>query len=245
MKQWAVVCLVGLSLGLSALGTRVVQAAERVASTAPTQVRNVQPFQGVAMWGGFDMRVSQGATHRVSVQTEEALQDLLETVVEGADAEARLMVRWKRGAKVPSNAKVWVNVVTPRLTALRLDGSGDLHLEAFTTPALAVALTGNGDVHLHALTTEELDINIVGNGDITAQGRTQRLKVKLQGNGDVRLLALQADAAAVSVLGNGDVSLNAARALSVQIAGNGDVVYSGEAQLASSILGSGSVRKKR
>jgi hypothetical protein len=47
-----------------------------------------------------------------------------------------------------------VTVVVPKLNALALKGSGDLQLDAFSTPALKLAMSGAGDAKIKDLTTE-------------------------------------------------------------------------------------------
>ncbi len=269
MKKLALICIVGLSVfgavpgatvsawaaeaGAAAERAQKSDRAERAAAAPsapsalanlPAQARTVPEFHGVTLRGSFDVRVSQGATRSVHVHAAPPAADLLETVVEGSGPQARLLLRWKPGADLPRQAKALVRVITPHLVALNLEGSGDLTLEAFTTPALEVDLKGHGDIRLTALSTEALAVSLTGNGDIVGAGRTALLNVQLQGNGDVQLLGLRADTVAVALSGNGDVQVNAERSLAVRIRGNGDVLYSGQAQLTSAVNGSGSVRKK-
>jgi hypothetical protein len=245
MKKLALICWVGLSVLIGAAGgTAPAAAAEPAGALMQTQTRSVGEFQAVSLRGSFDVQVSQGAVTSVEVQAAAPLQALLETVVQGSGADARLVVRWKPGAQLPRQAKALVRVTTPRLVAVSLQGSGDLRVEGFTTPGLQVDLEGNGDVRLLRLATESLAISLLGNGDVFADGRAQNVNLSLSGNGDIHLMPLQARAVAVSLSGNGTVRVHAEHALSVSIAGHGDVVYSGNAQLASSITGRGRVRKQ-
>ncbi len=220
--------------------------------TAATETRTVPEFQGIALSGGMDVVVRQGAAQSVQVQADDNLLPLLETVVESGSKGATLQLRWKRTEgswlggwnNVQTRTKVVINIVVPKLTALSTAGSGDIRLEAFTTPALQVSISGSGDTRLEGLSTDELGVRISGSGDVTGQGTAGKVSVSIAGSGDVRLTELRADEVAVSIAGSGDAAVNAQKTLSVSIAGSGDVVYTGNAAVKTSVAGSGTVKKR-
>ncbi len=205
-----------------------------------TESRSVGEFNSIALGSSMNLVVSQGDKTSVQVQADDNLLPLVETVVDGD----RLQIRWKRGESVYSRSTVRVTVVTPRLTALSASGSGDIKLEAFTTPTLKLGISGSGNAVLAALTTDELGVSVSGSGDVRGAGKAGKLKVSIAGSGDVRLGEVKADDVTVSIAGSGDAAVHANKTLNVSIAGSGDVAYSGEASVKSSVAGSGSVKKK-
>ena len=236
--------LMSLALAPALLPTRSL-AATTGSGTNITQPRTVAEFQAVALGGSVDLVVRQGAQQSVQVQADDNLLALLETVVEsGGDKGPTLYVRWKKGESMRTRSKVLVTVVTPKLSALSVAGSGDVRLETFSTPSLQVSLSGSGDARLESLTTDELGIRIAGSGNVSAKGSAGKLKVSIAGSGDVRLSELKSDDVTVSIAGSGDAAVQAQRTLSVSIAGSGDVSYTGNASVKSSVAGSGSVTKK-
>lgn len=240
----ALLCGLAFSLALApALLPAAAQAATVQGSgNTATETRTVPEFGAVASKGSIDVVVRQGAQPSVQVQADDNLLPLLETVVEGGSST--LQVRWKHGESVSTRSKVLVTVVTPRLSALAVAGSGDIRLEAFNTPALQLAVAGSGDARLDNLSTEALTVSIAGSGDVSGKGSAARTKISIAGSGDVGLMELRSDEVTVSIAGSGDAAVNAQKSLSVSIAGSGDVVYSGAAQVTRSIIGSGSVTKK-
>lgn len=209
-----------------------------------TETRPVAEFQAIALNGSMDLVVRQGAQQTVTVQADDNLLPLLETVVETTRHGATLNVRWKQGHRLHSSSKVLLTVVVPRLSALVAAGSGDTRVESFTTPALKLALSGAGDVQLIGLATEDLGISIAGSGDVGGNGKATRVKINIAGSGDVSLAEMLAEDVRVSIGGSGDAAVNAQKSLDVSIAGSGDVSYAGPAAVKSSVVGSGSVTKR-
>ncbi|CAD5375247.1 conserved exported hypothetical protein [Rubrivivax sp. A210] len=213
------------------------------AAHAATEARTLPPFQAVALAGSIDLEVSQGETQAVQVQADDKLLPDVETVVANGRHGATLEVRLKPGLRWFSG-RVRVSLVLPRLQALSSNGSGDIRLAAFETPALHIALAGSGNVRLAGLRTEALEIAIAGAGDVSGSGRATRLKVGISGSGDVRLAELAADEVAVKIAGAGDVAVNAQQRLDVRISGSGDVSYTGAAVVSQSIAGSGRITRR-
>lgn len=219
-------------------------ASTRGSGNRMTEARQLTDFQAISLGGSMDLVVRQGAVRSVQVQADDNLLPLLETVVESTDNGPTLKVRWKKGQSVYNSGKVSISVTVPVLVAVGASGSGDIRVEAFTTPSLKVSLSGSGDARLDQLSTEELAISIAGSGDVSGNGRATRLKIGIAGSGDVRLAELSADEVSIKIAGSGDAAVNAQKKLDVSIAGSGDVTYTGNAAVSMSSAGSGSVTKR-
>jgi hypothetical protein len=211
--------------------------------TTASEARTVAEFQAVATSGSMDLVVRQGA-QSVNVQADDNLLPLLETVVENTRHGATLVVRWKKGERFRTRAKVLVTVSTPKLSAVSNSGSGDIRVETFNTPSLAVALSGAGDARLEGLTADELSIAISGSSDVVGKGKVGKVKIGISGSGDVKLAEMAAEEVTVSIAGSGDAQVNAEKSLAIKIAGSGDVTYTGNPSLKTSVAGSGSINKR-
>jgi len=209
-----------------------------------TETRALPDFQAIELSGSMDLKVRQGSPQSVQVQADDNLLLLLETVVEGSGADARLNVKWKRWQSIQTRSKVVVTVVVPKLSAVALKGSGDLQVDAFNTPALKLAISGAGDAEIKDLATEELVVSLSGSGNLAGQGKATKLKVSIAGSGDVRLSDLQSEEVRVSIAGSGEAAVHAQKSLDVSIAGSGDVSYVGNPTVKSSVAGSGSISKR-
>lgn len=233
----------GAALALAAL-PQAAQARTVGSGTVATEARSVGEFQAVAQQGSIDLTVRQGAAASVQVSADDNLLPLVETVVEEGRSGPTLVVRFKRGERITTRNPVRVEIVMPKLVSLASAGSGDVIVEAFSTPSLRLAISGSSDAKLNSLTTDELAISISGSGDVAGSGQAGKLTVSIAGSGDVRLGELRADDVKVTIAGSGDATVHAEKALKVSIAGSGDVVYSGNATADTKVAGSGSVRKR-
>lgn len=226
------------------LATTVAHAAVTGSGSAAREVRAVGDFQAIELRGDFDLVVRQSGRTAVELQADDNLLPLVETEVIDGRHGRTLRIAWRRGESVRTRADTVVTVDVAQLRAVAASGSGDVRIDALTTPLFSLALAGSGDARLARLATDELSVSIAGSGDVSASGRTKRLALSIAGSGDVAAQDLAAEEVKVSVAGSGDARVHAERELTVAIAGSGDVFYSGAAALKSSIAGSGSVRKR-
>lgn len=236
-----------LALGTGCAGSATAHAAEPLTGSGriAAETRSLPEFESIAARGSIDLVVRQGPATRVVATADDNLLPLLETVVERAGSpDARLVVRWKSGTAIHTRRNVRVEVVTPRLNALAMFGSGDARVEALHTPSLKLSLSGSGNAALGRLQADEFSVSISGSGDVKADGAAGRFKVSIAGSGDVMARDLQADEVTVRIAGSGDAAVHAQRKLDVSIAGSGDVVYSGEPEVTRSVKGSGTVKKR-
>lgn len=222
------------------------QAMTTGSGTSATETRIATGFQAISLRGAIKLVVRQGANEGVTVQADDNLLPLVQTLVEGSGDARTLRVQFKPGESVRSKTPVVVTVDVIKLSAVASSGSGDISVEALKTPALTLSISGSSDAKLRGLDTEQLSINVAGSGDVQARGRANRLNISIAGSGDVRTRELAAAEVSISIAGSGDASVMAQKTLSVSIAGSGDVEYDGGATLVRrSIVGSGSVRQRQ
>lgn len=229
--------------GLAAAGA--AGAATTGSGRVVTETRAVSGLSSIALRGGIDLVVRQGATEGVSVRGEDNIVPLVQTTLEGSGAEKTLRIQFKRGESIRPHQKVEVTVDLIRLRTLSAAGSGDIRVPALTTPALALSISGSSDARFEQLDVGRFTIGIAGSGDVAARGKAGKVDVSIAGSGDVRARELAAEDVSISIAGSGDASVHATKSLEVSIAGSGDVEYSGGATLAKSrVAGSGSIRQR-
>lgn len=213
-----------------------------ISATGPavTEARMPGEFHAIAVSGGIELKVRQGAQAAIEVKAEANLLPYLETVAENGT----LQVRWKKGSKLRVKDTPQVTVTAVDLQSIASTGSSDIAVTALKTSRLAVKLAGTGAIAIDAIQADDLSISIAGSGDMKASGQARRLQLSIAGSGDIQCDALKADDVAISISGSGDASVQAAKSLSVKISGSGDVLYRGDPQVTSAISGSGGVRKR-
>lgn len=204
-----------------------------------TSTRAVAGFQGVELEVPADVKLVQGSTESVVLETDDNIAPLIETVVE----QGQLVVRMAKRSDNVQTKTLRMTITAPSFTALSIAGSGTVRADALQTPKLKTSISGSGDVRLQNLTVGELTLAISGSGDFEALGHADAMKASVAGSGDVRTKGLETKQVKVSIAGSGNVTTWATEALHVSIAGSGDVQYYGDPSVKKSIAGSGSVRR--
>lgn len=204
-----------------------------------TSTRTLTGFQGVELEVPADVKLVQGSTESVVLETDDNIAPLIETVVE----QGQLLVRMaKRGDNIQTKT-LRITITAPSFTALSVSGSGTVRADALQTPKLKTSISGSGDMRLQKLAVGELTVAISGSGDFEANGYADAIKVSIAGSGDVRTKGLEAKQVKVNIAGSGNATVWATESLHVSVAGSGDVQYYGDPAVKKSIAGSGSVRR--
>jgi hypothetical protein len=207
--------------------------------TIKSEVRTVSGFTSISLSLPAYVEVRQGSSEGVTVETDDNLLPLVETVVENGALKIRSLE--KNTNLKTKNMKITVNAKT--IEALAVAGSGDIRADALKAGNLKVAISGSGDIHLKSLESEALKVSISGSGDFSAAGKSASVEASIAGSGDVKAGKLQAGEVKVSIAGSGSAEFWARDTLKSSIAGSGDVTYYGDAKVSSSKAGSGTVKR--
>jgi len=217
-------------------GGEQVQGSGRVVK----QTRQVSGFSGVALSvpGHVELRI--GSSEGVTVEADDNVLPLLETVVE----DGVLQIRPTRRKLNLHSKAIRVVVQARAIDRLSLGGSGSIHADPLRAKRLDIDLGGSGSVNLKGIEAESLSVSLGGSGDLqAARGTVGTMSVSIGGSGDVDLGRVQATSASVSVAGSGEATVWPRNALSVSLAGSGDVNYYGDPQVKKSSVGSGEVKR--
>ncbi|TRZ90744.1 MAG: DUF2807 domain-containing protein [Rhodocyclaceae bacterium] len=207
--------------------------------TLKTETREVSGFTGIALSLNGSVEIKQGGAESVTIETDDNILPLIETVVENATLKIRPVAR--NNSFSTKKMKIVVNAKT--LTRIDIAGAGDIHSDALKVADLKAGISGAGDLRIKSLEADALSISIAGSGDFEAGGRAASMRANIAGSGDIKAGKLDAKAVEINIAGSGDATVWARNTLKVSIAGSGDVQYYGDAQLQNSIWGSGSVKR--
>lgn len=205
--------------------------------TIKSETRTVSGFTGVAVSLSGDVEVRQTGTEGISIETDDNLLPLIETVVERGVLKIRPVE--KNTNLRTKNMKIVVNAKT--VESLSVAGAGDLRADQIKSEKLKLSVAGSGDVRIKTLEVDTLNASIAGSGNVLIGGRANMLDSSIAGSGDLKAGKLETKTAKLSIAGSGSASLWAKETLKVSIAGSGDVKYYGDAQVSKSVAGSGSI----
>jgi hypothetical protein len=204
------------------------------------QARQVSHFTGRAFEVPGRLELRLGDTESVTIETDDNLLPLVETVVENGTLKIRPS---KRNLSLRTkNLKI---VVTARqIERLALGGSGTVDADTLRAPRLNIDLGGSGEINVRSLDSESVAVSLGGSGDFKAgSGQARKLSVSIGGSGTVDMGKVQSDSASISVAGSGEATVWARHELSMTIAGSGDVNYYGDPRVSKSVVGSGDARR--
>lgn len=203
------------------------------------QAREVGHFSGIGLSTGGKVEVRIGSTESVTVQADDNVLPLIETVVENGMLKIRPL--HKNQQLDTRNLKVFVQA--REVQRIAVGGSGAVDAEGLRGPKLQLDVGGSGSINLRDVEADGVTVALGGSGSLKAAGQTERLTVSIGGSGTVDTGKLAARTASVSIGGSGQATVWAKQSLGVSVAGSGDVGYYGDPQLNRTVMGSGTVKR--
>jgi len=238
-----------LALALAAAVAPVAQvsaspgwfAGEKVqgSGTIVKQSRELGSFDGLELGMPGSVEVRIGNAESVTIETDDNLQPLIETVIDGGT----LKIRPVRKQLQLNTRNLRVVVQAKKLESISVGGSGTVDAENLRAQRLTLNVGGSGSINVRGLESDSVKVALGGSGNLKASGSAEHLAVSIGGSGKVATGQLQARNVSVSIGGSGQATVSARQSLSVSVAGSGDVSYYGDPQVSKSIMGSGSIRR--
>ena len=204
-----------------------------------TETRNASGFSGISISVPGVAEIIQGGSEGLTIETDDNILPLIETVVE--DGTLKIRLQEKNSSISTKTLKIVINV--KNIEKLSVAGSGELRAAKLKSPQLKASIAGSGDMNIAALDVDTIKVSIAGSGSFTAGGKANSVESKIAGSGDVKIGKLEAGAVTVSISGSGDATVWAKDTLKVSVAGSGDIKYYGDAKVNQSVAGSGSVKR--
>lgn len=204
------------------------------------QQRDVKNFTGLANGMAAKVEIHLGDKESVTVETDDNLLPLIETVVE----DGLLKIRPARRNLNLQTKTLKIIVQAKSLDRLSLGGSGSIDSDALRAKTMHVDLGGSGTIKLKGIEADTLSLNLGGSGDMSiAGGNASNLSISIGGSGDIKMAPVRSDSVSVTIAGSGTATVWARSTLKLTVAGSGDVNYYGDPQLSKTVVGSGSMRR--
>lgn len=203
------------------------------------QAREVSNFNGLGLGLPGSVEVRIGNTESVSIESDDNILPLIETVVEDGTLKIRPV---RKNLQLDTRNLKFV-VTARKLERIAVGGSGSVDAAGLRGSKLSFDVGGSGSMNLRDIEGESVTVSLGGSGSLQASGTADKLKVSIGGSGKVNTGKLATREVAVSIGGSGQATVWAKQALSVSVAGSGDVSYYGEPQITKSIMGSGTIKR--
>jgi hypothetical protein len=188
-----------------------------------TQTRTLAGFEAIELRGAARLDVLANGPFTVTLVGSESVLAKTETRVENGrliiENRRRGFVMFSMDGRPPQ-----LRVSLPKLTALELNGAGNVTINGVAGDALSISLQGAGNLE--------------------ATGKVQRLVVSLNGAGNLDMSRLVSQQADVTLNGAGQIKVHATAELSSTLNGVGSVAYFGNPPtVKNSLNGAGSIKR--
>ena len=205
-----------------------------------TQNRSAGNFNSIDVSGSINVYVKQDPTPSIKVETDDNLQQYIETINEG-DV---LRIRTREGFNVWSSGKVKVYVSSPTFKRFEASGACDIFSDGQISndSQIQIDLSGSCNTTLD-LNTPKISSEGSGATTLSLKGQTKDLSVQGSGSTNIKCLDLSSQNVELDLSGAGDAELNASTKISGTISGSADVRYKGSAQTDIHTSGASSVKK--
>ena len=205
-----------------------------------SETRDTKNFNEIHVSGSIDVYYTQGTAQSLRVETDDNLQEYVETYTSGNI----LHVRIKDNVSLQSTNDIKVYVTAPDVNKFELSGACHVFGENKLTLNEAVAINMSGacgtELDLHAPT---IDVDMSGACYVELSGETKDFSIEGSGSAKARCYDLMAENVEVDISGAGNVEAFASVKLDVEVSGAGTVNYKGNATVSKSVSGAGDVNK--
>jgi len=202
-----------------------------------TLERPVSAFEKITCAGAVEVRFHAGETYRAIVTVDENLDEYVEIYTKNNV----LNIGTKKGHSY-SFTKFWVDVYSPVLTSVSINGSGSFEgIDKIAASTFESNISGSGKIE-GTIESDHFSATISGSGKITFAGASKDANIDISGSGDFNGNELNVKNATVNISGSGTANIYADDNLQANIAGSGNINYRGEAKIDSKIAGSGRIK---
>lgn len=201
--------------------------------------RALKSFNRIVVNGSYEVNVLPGQTHRVVVDAESNLLDFINTRVRGQS----LVIESAHNRCLKNSVPIMVNVYTPLVDEIELNGSGLIIAHGLFLEELYVSVNGSGTVDLD-VDVDFLSANLNGSGKIDITGIATTTELNITGSGSMYAYQLTQSNCNASISGSGSMYVHVNRKLDAVISGSGTIYYRGNPEVSSSISGSGKLIKQ-
>jgi hypothetical protein len=163
--------------------------------------RTVSGYTKIEAHGGLNITYRQSRGYSLTLTADNNIIPIITTTVSGNS----LMISTKKSYS--SSLPISIDISSPELEAIYIDGSGDVTLNDIAINKLAIELNGSGKV--------------------SATGSVTDLDIKISGAGNIDSQALDAKNVSAHITGSGDLKVTAHDKLRAEILGTGDITYFG------------------
>lgn len=205
-----------------------------------TQDRNIsEDFSGVKSSAGIEVYLTQGEENKVVVETDENLQEYIETSISNSllKVGTRKNIRWAKARKVYVTYKDLDKIEAS-------SGSSIQSTSVIKSQNLSLKASSGAEIELEVF-SQDLDLRTSSGADVKISGKASSLTAQASSGSEINaknLLVLNCIAKASS---GAEINVNVKEKIDAKASSGGEVVYYGDPTLSTSQKSSSGTVKKR
>ena len=190
-----------------------------------SEERAISAFTHLSLNGVFNVFINQGDNESVKIETDENLQDIIETI----NKDNKLTIQWKDKVSVKKSTKMNVYVTVNHLDVLGIKGVGNVSTtSALKTETMELSVSGVGNTSLE-INSKTLTADLSAVGNIELKGTTDSADIIAEGAGNLNAFDLIVKKLTLKVSGIGNTDVHAEEEINITSSGIGNVSYRGNA----------------
>jgi phage shock protein PspC (stress-responsive transcriptional regulator) len=195
----------------------------------------VSDFNNIQVNGAYNVKIVKDTTRELTAHgPERDIRYLSITTINNT-----LYIQQNRPFRICifcSNEEITIEVATPELTTLRLNGASDVHVRGFTDEHVMELITfGASSLQIDGLQVRDLRIDMNGSSTIELSGSTEKLYAKQFGANELNLSNLYTKNATIEASGANETRIDVSETLKVNLSGASEVSYSGTPKVDSKV----------
>jgi len=201
----------------------------------------VTDFTKIRVDGPYSVKLTAGVPPSAKATGSSDALDKVSVQVEGQTLVIRKSQSGWGGFPGDNPGPVTIAVGTHDLTAIWLNGSGGLKVNAVDGPSLDISVVGAGSVAIDKLTVDHLGVGVSGSGSAVLNGTANEAAATISGTSSIDASALKTKNATIGASGAGVVKLSASNTVKVNGEGAVTVELSGNPSCTLNLEGPASV----
>jgi hypothetical protein len=210
-------------------------------SSAAEKRYAISDFDHIQVFGPFNVIIQTGRATSVTASGDSAALDMVSAVSNSGVLTIQTLTKARSSWKDQPHAAAKLVIVLPKLTGLRLLGSGSIVAAELRGIATNITLNGSGQISVTKLASDNAVVRLNGAGRITIAGSAKNLDANISGSGDLDATQLMASDLKVASSTSGRITARAVRTADVKQNGAGEVRIVGKPSCLVENIGSGSV----
>ena len=202
-----------------------------------TENRNTRDFDGVHVGGGFEVEITKGVSHRVTIEADDNLIKNIKTEVK----DGILIIKTRDNSLRDAHLKAIIT--TPELNHIKASAGSSVKVNGSYTSAKEASYEASSGAEIIAdINTPEVRTDASSSGKITLTGRTRKFRASASSGSTIDTKNLMAENSTVKGSSGATVKVYASVQLDATASSGASINYRGGGNVKQNVSSGGSVQ---